>query len=741
MLGYWISSLSEKSDKPNTWIAFRQDIILPAKPSQAIAMIATDTKYWLWINGQLILFEGGLKRGPNPQDTYYDKVDLAPYLKKGNNQIAILVWHLGKDGFSHLNSGRAGLFFSMQADKVTFYSDNKWVCRIHPAYSTTDEPSPNFRLPESNIRFDARNDMGSWQTMSLNSLPDFKAAQQIGRPGDAPWNGLVERPIPQWKDFGIKKLSFKRHHGNGIDTIFAPLPYNMQMTPIIIVKDNTGGHRIGISTDHSVAGGTNNLRAEYITTKGYQEYESYGWLNGEKILLTVASDIEVIAIKYRQTGYNTEPVGSFTCSDEFYNLFWKKALRTLYVNMRDNYFDCPDRERAQWWADAVLLMGESFYTYSTSTHALMRKAIHELAAWQRTEGELFSPIPGNFNKELPDQMLTSIGYYGFWNYYLNTGDRKTIEEVYPAVKKYLSLWKTDDTGLTVLRQGDWLWGDWGDNKDIRLIIAGWHYLALDGAAKMADLLDKDIDATGYRLIMGQVKAGYNKCWNGYAYRHSSYQGKTDDRVQAIAVISGIADLSKYPSILAILKTQFHASPYMEKYVMEALFVMGQGKYALQRTKERFSEMVKNPDYTTLFEGWGIGERGFGGGTTNHAWSGGAQIVIAQCVFGVKPLQAAYKTFLVEPNPATFTSGSLTVPTVKGMISVSFEKEISEFQLKLTVPTGTTAIVRLGKDVKVYVNKKLLTERQLCVEKQWQKASFTTFKLFAGEYFITTKKGV
>ena len=52
------------------------------------------------------------------------------------------------------------------------------------------------------------------------------------------------------------------------------------------------------------------------------------------------------------------------------------------------------------------------------------------------------------------------------------------------------------------------------------------------------------DATLFRSTMERVKEGYNKCWNGYAYRHPSYQESTDDRVQALAVISGIADETK-----------------------------------------------------------------------------------------------------------------------------------------------------------------------------------------------------
>lgn len=95
----------------NTWLIYRKSFGVTDVPDQLIARIAADSKYWLWINDQLVIFEGGLKRGPSPSGTYYDPVDIAPYLTKGSNTIAILLWHFGKDGFSHINSGKAALLF------------------------------------------------------------------------------------------------------------------------------------------------------------------------------------------------------------------------------------------------------------------------------------------------------------------------------------------------------------------------------------------------------------------------------------------------------------------------------------------------------------------------------------------------------------------------------------------------------------------------------------------------------
>lgn len=233
-------------------------------------------------------------------------------------------------------------------------------------------------------------------------------------------------------------------------------------------------------------------------------------------------------------------------------------------------------------------------------------------------------------------MLASIGRYGFWNYYMNTGDKDTIKFAYPAVKRYLDTWTLDETGLTAFHKGGWTWGDWGKNRDILMLYAAWHYMALESAANMADVLDLPEDAKEYRAKMEKIKTAFNKCWTGMSYRHPSYHAETDDRVQALAVVSGIADESKYDAIYKFLRKTEHASPYMEKYVMESLFKMGKGEYGLERTRKRFANMINDKEHTTLFEGWEIG--GFRGGSTNHAWSGGAVTVISYYLCGLSPLR-------------------------------------------------------------------------------------------------------
>ena len=692
----WITAAGCKN-KSNTWLAYRKQIDIQNPPTHAIAKIAADSKYWLWINGKQVVFEGSLKRGPNPQDAYYDEVDIAPYLQSGKNTIAVLVCYFGRDGFSHKSSGKAGLLFDCQTPTFSILSDKTWQCTIAKAYQTAGDPQPNYRLSEANILYDACLDMGNWQ--SANYIDTAMApAQELGAAGNAPWNKLVLRPIPQWKNSGIKNyLNVRTSSSANSDTLICSLPYDAQITPYLKI-DAAEGQKIIICTDNYLFynGGEANIRGEYITKNGVQEYENLGWLNGSKVYYIIPKGIKVLQVGYRETGYATELAGSFTSSDPFLNTLWKKAQRTLYLTMRDSYMDCPDRERAQWTGDATNESGETFYALSTSSDLLTRKWLHELIGWQKADSTVYAPVPsGTWTTALPDQSAASLGYYGLWNYYLNTGDKQTLIDLYDGTKRYVDKWQLNDKGTIILPKGGWIWGDWGDNRDVLVIYNSWYYLMLKGLQKMAIELGKTADAAHYATIMATLKISYNQqFWNGTAYRDPGYNQQTDDRAQALAVVSGLADADKYPAVLKIFQTEAHASPYMEKYVFEAMFKMGYETAAIKRFEKRFEKMVDNKQFTTLFEGWGIGKDGFGGGTVNHAWSGGGLTVLSQYLCGIAPVEPGYKTFHILPQPGNVAYASAEIASVSGKIKTGFTNNANIFTLTASVPANTKAIIGL-----------------------------------------------
>ncbi|MEO6080314.1 MAG: alpha-L-rhamnosidase C-terminal domain-containing protein [Steroidobacteraceae bacterium] len=684
--GQWI--WQPAAGPANTWIAFRKTVSLSKPPASVKALIAADTKYWLWINGRAVVFEGSLKRGPNPSDSYVDEVDIGPYLVDGNNTIASLVWYFGKSAFSSKDSGQGGFMFQASAGATTIASDETWKMKVHSGYGPQTLTAPNFRLAEWNVEYDGRAELGDWTVASFVDS-SWAPASAKGAPPAAPWGRLWPRGIPQWRNSGVKdytnQSSLPVTGGGGV--IRARLPYNAQVTPYLHVKAAAAGAVILMQTDRLNEGGAS-VQARYITRAGEQEYESLGWMSGNEVQYTIPAGVEIVKLGYRETGYDTDlTAGAFSSSDASLNTLWTKAQRTLYINMRDNYMDCPTRERALWWGDAVIEIGQTFYAMDRRSDLLSRNAINTLIGWQRSDKTIFAPVPGRYAQELPVQMLASVGMAGFWNYYLHTGDRAALIAAYPHVKDYLSVWTVGSNGLVDHRAGGWDWEDWGKNIDAPLLDNAWYYMALDSAAHMADVLGNTAEASAYRATMATLKPAFVKqFWNGTRLASPGHTGAPDDRGNGLAVVAGLLGAAEWPAVKAVLAANTEASPYMEKYILESYFRMGDPQGGLDRMRARYGPMIRSTT-TTLWEHWDPKA-----GTENHAWSGGPLTLMSEYIAGVAPTSAGYATFQVLPLLGDLTRASVTVPSIKGAIKVDVSRSTGAFTLMVTAPAGTAATV-------------------------------------------------
>ena len=108
-------------------------------------------------------------------------------------------------------------------------------------------------------------------------------------------------------------------------------------------------------------------------------------------------------------------------------------------------------------------------------------------------------------------------------------------------------------------------------------------------------------------------------------------------------------------------------------------------------------MTDHP-YSTLWEGWGIGNKGYGGGTINHAWCGGALTLLSQYGAGVAPLTPGYGIYQIAPQMGTLLTHIKTnVPSVKGNIHIELKRDAQSLSLDLDSPADTTAIICLPKN--------------------------------------------
>jgi len=301
-------------------------------------------------------------------------------------------------------------------------------------------------------------------------------------------------------------------------------------------------------------------------------------------------------------------------------------------------------------------------------------------------------------------MLAVVSSYGIWTYFMNTGDFQTLEELYPFAKRYLDIWEFQENGLIKYRPdekgsipvivngvsvGTWDWIDWGERIDAEPALNAWFVLAAEGVRKMADAIGLEQDAQEIqqkekRVLNAIREQFWNESRGGFVSDDFGYD--PDDRVQALAVLCGAAVPEQYPQLKHIFETVEQACPYMEKYVLEAIFKMGDAEAALRRMLRRYLPMIENKN-TTLWERWP--DWSDHPGTINHAWSGGPLTLLSQVVAGIRPLSPGWETISICPAPGALKQFSASVDSPQGEVRIIAKKDKLDWSVELTVPERAT----------------------------------------------------
>lgn len=713
----------------NSWVAFRREVSISRVPKKVTALIASDTKYWLWINGQLVVFEGGLIGRPSqyepwdrqpdmqnldpehkPSNTWYEEVDIKSYLKPGKNTIAVLVWHWARETHKgvHIASGKGGLLFQADIGRQRLISDSLWKVQLHPAYSP-DYVDVGRNLVTYPVIYDARLAMDDWTEMAWQTK-DFvdsgwKNAVEKGIPPVAPWHKLELNRVPQLTNHELQNYAHYPSSefpfvsdGNEIQCV---LPFNKQVNPYLEVEADEGLD-ILITTDNR----HNRITAKYTTRKGRQSFETYSWMNGHKIIYHIPEGVKVHDLKYRWMSVG-EMAGSFECDDPFLNRLWDMGRNTLFVCARDNFMDCPDRERALWIGDVADQASYLFHTMDNAGRKLLRQSIYTTLNFR--EGNVFGGLGPMRVRELPSQSLQFISQ-GIWEYYINTGDLETLRFAYAPVKEYLKLWNINSDGLPVRSHrhyDSWNWFDWGKENtvDKEVVLTSIYYMALTSMRKMAVELDKseDIQWLDNRIISIR-NAFSDNFWQDGFYSSDSEQFE-DDRANALAILSGLADADQFGRIVErVLIPNHFCSPHFEWMVNEAMIKAGYSREALERMKKRYASQVETPWLTTLYE------RFPKGGTYNHAWNA-PNAIMSKHLAGIITSKPGWTEYVVMPNPVHLKKIHQVVPSVKGIIDFKMHRDNERTVINLQSPEGTTAVLGiptcLGQVRTVSVNDKVV----------------------------------
>ena len=140
--------------------------------------------------------------------------------------------------------------------------------------------------------------------------------------------------------------------------------------------------------------------------EGLQRFEGLNWLYGEKVIYRMDPRVEVVELAYRESGYDTRVTAAFESSDPRLDSLVERAQRTLLMCMRDNFMDCPDRERGQWIGDVSVQAPQALMTLDEQGSLLLKKAICDFIRHRRGAA-LVGNVPGIHSTELPAQSMNT----------------------------------------------------------------------------------------------------------------------------------------------------------------------------------------------------------------------------------------------------------------------------------------------------------------------------------------------
>lgn len=357
-------------------------------------------------------------------------------------------------------------------------------------------------------------------------------------------------------------------------------------------------------------------RAKYICREGEQTWHPELTFFGFRYIRLLSwpgeakpENFTAIAVHsdMRRTGWLKS--GNAELNRLFSNIVWGQR-----GNFLDVPTDCPQRdERLGWTGDAQVFIKTASYLFDTEK--FFKKWLHDLAADQRTSGEVGQVIPDLMPEGDSSAAWGDAAAICPWQVYQTYGDKAVLEEQFDSMRKWVdyitSVTKTPNLWIDHFHFGDWLGLDApqgsykGSSRD-DFIASAFYAHSTELVVKAGKLLGKDVSA--YEKLYQAIVAAFRGAF-------PEYKTQTE---HVLAVHFGLAEnLQKTADALAEmvkrdgvqLRTGFVGTPY----ILHVLSKYGHAdlawSLALRREYPGWLYPV-NKGATTIWEHWdGIHEDG------------------------------------------------------------------------------------------------------------------------------------
>lgn len=671
--------------KKNSNVVFRRTFSFTERPpARAIARAACETHYYLYVNGNAVVWNGGFNR--SAKTAYYDEFDIGKFLVKGDNVIVVYCQYFGNEGRDLVCAARAGFIF--ECNDLNLYSDNSFTVYENRAFKTPRTTNCCYAGYDVNYDASFEGPIHNATNPSLN-IPQFEPATEIEGYPDTVIGALEVRPLPLER-FSAQPICGKAKKTtdqfNG-DMYVINLPHEMTVTPYMELAGN-GQERITITTDRTECMGcfgdeVSTYRAHsitYTTKPTLNIYEGMLPMTGNVLKFTMPRTVKVMKLGYREISFNAEPTCEFETDDEKLDVLFDKALTTLHLCMNSTIFDTPERDRAMWLGDASVASRALYLSYSTAA-PLVKKIIDDVIEYADGDNMLYSCVPGNIPVDIPSHGLMALGEYGIFAQYRNfVGDETFFRTEYERLCEYLMQWEMTENGVA-LREGTRRWYDNLYNIDEILLENALYY----SACKNMKAIGEEVGNHDYDELfddrMSNIADYIESAWDGLGY---TTIGGYDDRANAFIALAGLVPDERKAAVARLLSAVQNCSPYLEWAALEALSALGRRDLARKRFDSRYALAVDS-ESTTLGEDF----NGFGTGCQSYQ---SAVIFEAIQIFGGIDVKNGASSITITPDFSAIKDFRARLALSSGELEVRYK--YSPARIDITVDNRTNGKVEL-----------------------------------------------
>jgi len=683
----------------NRHTLFRKSFVLSALPQQAELDITADDYYKLYVNGVFVA------QGPAqsyPTHYFYNRLDLLPYLREGENVLAVHVYYQGLMNRS-MNSGdlRQGLIAELLADQsVQAVTDESWKYARAREYIGEETIGYDTQYLE---RIDSRLEHKGWEQpgyddsgweQAVTAAPDHQLALQ-----PTPVLSVYERR-PQ----SVRKLS----DGHYL------IDFGTELTGQFTMKaSGVGGEQILIRCGEELNAEGTGARYELRCNCKYEETWT---LSGEEDVLSLYDykAFRYVEVLGPSTYLDTDSFAAvvrhypldesrcrFQSSDSVLDQIWSICANGVKYGSQENFVDCPSREKGQYLGDNTVI-GHA-HMYLSGDVRLVKKALGDFARSTAVCEGMMAVAPGNFMQEIADFSLQWP--MQLWQYYQFSGDEAFLREIAPVGEGILAYFDKYKNGAGLLESVVEKWNlvDWPDNlrdgydfpltrpvtEGCHNVVNAFYYGCKQTMNEIREALGQPVeDLTPLKkAFLDQFYSASTGLFvDAVDSRHASLHANV------LPLLFGLAPEEAVPSIVQLIREKrLHCGVYFSYFVLKGLAKAGEYGlvYELIRSEDERSWVnMLREGATTCFEAWGKDQKW--NTSLCHPWASSPIPLLIEEIIGLKPGQPGWKEVRFEPHlPRELEEVELSFTVPAGEIRIS----IAKGQPTLEVSAGITMVTQ------------------------------------------------